>query len=365
MSLKKNPRIVHYYPRALVGNGGCSRAVRGWAAAVARAGAEVLVACDQDGERPPGNEVDWRPLPHRGRSLARAPEGLEQYVDGADFLVLHSGWVYHNALAARIAERTSVPYVLTPHGAYDPNVVRRKKTLKRIWWRLVEHGVLARASAMHVFFEEERDFLGRLGYRGPVIVAPNGVSIPEPEERQDGTEEYVLWMGRFDIEHKGIDLLLHALAAIPEGVRPQTRLHGPDWHGGKQRAIMLARRLDLERVVTIDQPLYGREKWKALRNCRLFVFPSRWEAQGLVALEAAGVGAALVTTNTTFVGRELASGGAAFLADANPQSIATAIVESRSHDTLMMGARGIQLVKERFSWGTVASDYLRQLEALR
>jgi glycosyltransferase involved in cell wall biosynthesis len=355
---------VHYYPRALVGDGGCSYAVRGWAAAVARAGAEVLVACDQDGERPKGGEVDWRPLAHRGTKLTRAPAGLGQFLDQADCLILHSGWVYHNVQAAKIAEQAGVPYLLTPHGAYDPNVVRRKRLLKRIWWRLMEQGVVALASAVHIFFEEERDFLGRLGYAGPFIVAPNGVTIPEPVERELGTGNYVLWMGRFDIEHKGIDLLLQALRSLPPEARPPTRLHGPDWHGGKERVKQLVRELGLKSSVTIGKPVYGPEKWDTIRNCRLFVSPSRWEAQGIAALEAAGVGVPVVTTKTTFVGRQLAREGAAIVVDANAQSIASAIMKGWSDDCSTMSSRGAQLVKEKFAWTEVAASFLRQFEAL-
>ena len=45
-------RMIHYYPRAWTGDGGCSSAVRGWASAVADAGAQVTVVSDGTGEPP-------------------------------------------------------------------------------------------------------------------------------------------------------------------------------------------------------------------------------------------------------------------------------------------------------------------------
>lgn len=357
-------RMVHYYPRAWVGDGGCTSAVRGWASAVAETGAEVTVVSDGQGQPPTIAHVHWLATPHRGWGRMRAPVGLEPILDGGDVLVLHSGWVYHNLKAARSAARSRIPYLLTPHGAYDPNIFKRRSGSKRIWWKAFEQQLVTRARAVHVFFEEQRDELRQLGYTGPVIVAPTGIAIPawKPQAQR---ADFLLWMGRFDVEIKGIDLLLQALASLDPSARPPTRLHGPDWRGGKEQTRQMVRELGLEDSVTIGPPLYGAEKSEALRDCGLFIFPSRWEGQGLIALEAAAVAAPLVVTNTTSVGRHLASARAAFLVEATPHSIAAGIVRGRfSADAAECGIRASQFVKERFSWPVVAASYAEQLRAL-
>src|SRR5688572_4447842 len=222
--------IVHYYPRAGVGDGGCSAAVRGWASAVGQTGAQVTIVSDGRGEPRPACHVQWRSVPHRGWGRMRAPVGLEHLVEGRDLLVLHSGWVFHNVKAARSAVRSRVPYVLTPHGAYDPNIFKRRKISKRLWWSIFEHQLVTDARAIHVFFEEQRDQLRQVGYTGPVLVVPNGVTVPDFEALPDRSS-FLLWMGRFDIEIKGIDLLLQALSSLHPSQRPHARLHGPDWRG--------------------------------------------------------------------------------------------------------------------------------------
>ena len=355
-------RLVHYYPRALVGDGGCTYAVRGWAASVAKAGVKVLVAYDQSGTSAQDPEVDWKQLSPQ-RIQLRASRSFKSILDDADYLVLHSGWVFHNVQAAKAARSSNVPYLLTPHGAYDPHLLRRKRVLKRLWWTTLERGVVDHAAAIHIFFEEERGHLERLGYAGNVIVAPNGVEIPEAD-RTETARDYVLWMGRFDVYSKGLDVLLHALASIPAESRPPTRLHGPDWRGGKERMLDLVHTLGLEQSVTIGPPLYGAAKWNALRNARLYVFPSRWEAHGIAAAEAAGIGVPMVATSTSPFGRQLAQGGAALLADPDAGSLASAIVEGWSHDLEAMGQKARELVRDRFSWRAVTDSFLTQLRAL-
>jgi len=331
---------------------------------VAHAGAQVLVVSDQDGEAPLDSEVRWLSVPHRGRGQLRAPVGLERTLPGNDVLVLHSGWVYHNIVAARSAVQSGLPYILTPHGAYDPNVRRRRGSLKRLWWNALERRLVTRAVALHVFFEDQREHVRDLGYTGPVVVAPNGLTIPDFDAETVVPSDYLLWMGRFDLETKGVDLLLRALAALDPRERPQARLHGPDWRGGKQRAFELVRELGLEDSVVIGPALYGADKWRALRECRLFVFPSRWDAQGLIALEAAAVSAPLLVTNTTSLGRYLGANDAAVVVDATAESIAAGIIAAYSSQALNLGVRASQLVRERFSWPVVASSYATQIEAL-
>jgi glycosyltransferase involved in cell wall biosynthesis len=171
-------------------------------------------------------------------------------------------------------------------------------------------------------------------------------------------------MGRFDVETKGLDLLLHALASLEPGTRPRMKLHGPDWRGGKQQTADLVRELGLEAYVAIGPPLYGSEKWDALRDCGLFVFPARWDGQSVMLLEAAAAGAPLVVTDTTPVGRCIAKYEAALLVEATPSAIASGMVLALSSEAAGLGARASQVARERFSWPAVARSYADQLRAV-
>ena len=359
-------RITHYYPRAWMGDGGCTSAVHGWASAVAGTGAEVTVVSDGNGQPPALPHVRWLSTRHRASGRLRVPVGLEQLLEAKDVLVLHSGWAYHNVVAARAALRSRIPYVLTPHGAYEPNVFRRsRRTSKRLWWTVFERRLVTRASAVHLFFEEEQQQLRQLGYTGPVIVAPTGLTTIPDSTTTAARSKFLLWMGRFDIETKGLDLLLQALALLPPRTRPQARLHGPDWRAEKRQTEQLVRDLHLEDVVTIGPPLYGAQKWEVLRECGVFVFPSRWDAQSVMLLEAAAAGAPIVATNTTPFGRYLAAQRAALVVEAAPHALAAAIARVfASDEAIEYGSRAAGLVRDRFSWPAVAESYTRQLAAV-
>jgi glycosyltransferase involved in cell wall biosynthesis len=354
-------RIALYYPRALVGDGGMSWAVRRLANGLANAGGDVTVLFDEHGELPSGSGVRWVAVRHRKRRLGRVPVGLEESLSGSDVLVLHSAWAAHNIKAARVARRAGVPYVLAPRGAYDPHILRRKRFLKGAWWLGLERPLLRHARAVHVFFDSERAHLRALKYPGQVIVAPNGVD-PQDEARWDGgSGGYVLWIGRFDPEHKGLDLLLRAVAQLPRPARPSIRLHGPDWRGRKQAVRTMVDELQLRDSVTVAEPVYEDAKRDVLARASGFVYPSRWEGFGNSVAEAVSMAVPSLVTPYP-LGRYLADRGGAFLAEPTPAGLAAGLEELTSPRAGEVGRTGAEVVRRELSWDSVARSWLSQLE---
>jgi glycosyltransferase involved in cell wall biosynthesis len=112
---------------------------------------------------------------------------------------------------------------------------------------------------------------------------PNGVDASLFDiEPHVGNE--LLFLGRLDIEVKGIDLLLQALARVPEAVRPTLVMAGND-----QFPEVLEDWLQrtgtgpwVRRIGAVDAA--GRAE--ALRRCRAVLMPSRHETFGMVIAEA-------------------------------------------------------------------------------
>lgn len=356
-------RIVRYYPRACAGDGGMTGAVRHWSRGLAQAGAEVVLAFDGSGGSILADSIQWRAVRHIGRGKLRMPVSLEPVLLGADLLILHSAWSTHNLLAAAAARRAGVPYILEPRGAYDPHIVRRRGALKRVWWRAWEEQLVARALAVHIFFDAERSHLDALGYRGPVIVATNGVEVSDGVSWNGGSGGYLLWLGRFDPEHKGLDLLVRALAHLSPKERPKLRLHGPDFHGGRAVVARLVRSLGLESWVTCGEPVYGAAKLSLLSRCAGFVYPSRWEGFGNSVAESVALGVPTLVTPYP-LGRYLADRRGAILADPTVASLADGVRRLLSSDASTVGRQGALIVREEFAWERVVPCWLSQVQAL-
>lgn len=353
-------RIVHYYPPALFGTGGAAQSVRGWAEGMSSAGADVVVATDGGRYGSPDGLFEWADVSFRVPVRLGRPEGLEDLLGPADLLVLHSGWTLYNVWAAQIAVRIGTPYVITPHGSYASAVLARKALKRRVWFMIAERLFLQRAVAVHLFFDDEHPAVRQLGYQGPLITAPNGVTVPPDVSWDGGSGGYFLWMGRFDVTCKGLDLLVGAAERATGSLK--IRLHGPESRG-KDEARRLIEERDLSDVVTVGEMLTGPDKWRTLARAQGFVFPSRWDAHSIAVMEAAAVGVPLIVSATTAVGRMLSTHQACRLVPLDPDALAAAMTSVRGDDE-GLSRRGRDLIRRDFRWPVVGGSFIRQVEPL-
>ena len=115
----------------------------------------------------------------------------------------------------------------------------------------------------------------------------------------DEGEPYVLYFGRLDIHTKGLDTLLAAFAQVaPQFADTRLILAGRSSTAQRQRVegmIAAARLQDRVRLVG-DGAVTEADKGELLRRCRFVCMPSRYEGWGIVAVEAAAAGKAVLAT---------------------------------------------------------------------
>ena len=357
--------IVQYSPYFLAGDTGSGNSMRGWCEALSRQGMHVTVLVDEKmTPRAAPSGIPCRPIPHRFSGRLSVPTGVRHHLGSADLFVIHGGWTLWNIVACREAAAVHVPYLVTTHGVYNPWVLNNGATIKRIWNLLLERRHLRRALALHLFFEEEREGLKRLGVDIPTLIAPNGISAPEGGVQWDGgSGGYLLWLGRFDPVVKALDVLIRSLRELPEHDRPTLRLHGPDFRGGKASMAQLARALDLERWVMIGDPIYGEEKWDTISRAAGCVYPSRWDTSPMAVAEAVGAGVPTLVADYP-LGRLLASMGAALMCERSPEGIAKGIERLLSEEGAQVAHTGTAAAREILSWDTVARSWCEQAERL-
>ncbi|MEJ8847289.1 glycosyltransferase family 4 protein [Variovorax rhizosphaerae] len=94
----------------------------------------------------------------------------------------------------------------------------------------------------------------------------------------------ILYLGRIEIQAKGIDLLLAAYAQIPEAEREVLTLAGTVQE--PQQLQQLIDRYKLQRWVRVTGPFNAAERLRLLAGCRFVVMPSRTETFGMTIAEA-------------------------------------------------------------------------------
>ena len=354
-------RILHIIDSINVQQGGPSVSVPALAAAQARLGHQVTVACRDYAYLGPMAEakgVELRSVPSSRWTKGQGGWGcsfrrlVEQEAEKADVVHNHGVWLAANYYARRAAVKAGKPLVISPRGMLEDWSLRRAVVRKFVAWQLFERKNLESAALFHATADSEAEAIKtalrmriRMKIKEPrIVVAPNGVEVPEKipgrevlERRFPGLKgkKWVLFMSRIHPK-KGVDLLLKAWNQLASdsfrisklgfgnegdgkagsGRREDREsrdsgIKGLSHGGGAQETVLViagpeedreyAEKLKKEggREVIWTGELRGEEKWAALGNAEFLVLPSHSENFGIVVAESLAAGRPVVTTNKT------------------------------------------------------------------
>jgi glycosyltransferase involved in cell wall biosynthesis len=201
---------------------------------------------------------------------------------------------------------------------------------------------------------------------GAIVEAiPNGLA-PEAFQAVEGVfPEHFAFLGRLDIGHKGLDLLVDAVA---EGVRrtdgslPPVLVigDGPD----REAFDRLVRERDLAGRIQLVGRVEGAAKTALLARSHAVLMPSRYETFGIVAVEALAAGVPLVTFDVGPL-REVTGGHATALVP--PFDLARFVDEMLA--VLDDPARRVEAAtsgrdwSRRYDWDVIAAAQERHYEA--
>jgi len=168
--------------------------------------------------------------------------------------------------------------------------------------------------------------------------------------------DYIVFIGRIDIYNKGLDLLLKAC----EKLNIQLKLAGK----GKdvKKLIHSIEKFNLSDRVSYLGFLTENDKISFIANSRFLIMPSRFEGQGIVALEAAAMGKPLIVSDIPELRYVIENGFGISFRSGNAESLKKAIEYLLNNENIIaeMGKRGRQYAKQ-FTWDRIAEEYERYL----
>ena len=174
-------------------------------------------------------------------------------------------------------------------------------------------------------------------------------------EARRSTAPFILFVGRFDVYMKGLDLLIPAYRDSTAGKDITLVLAGRASSSG----VRDIRRLipdDVRHRIRLEPNIDEERKRELLATCLFFCSPSRFEGFGIAALEANAAGKAVVATDVDGFRESLAFGETALAVipdnvEALREAMLRLIDDAELRETL--GRNGRARAKS-FSWDTIA-----------
>ena len=252
--------------------------------------------------------------------------------------ILHAHSPMMAALLSRaLRKQVDAPMVMTYHTKYDIDIanVIKGKALQASSIKSIVTNISAFDEVWTVS-KGAGENLKSLGYQGDYIVMPNGVDLEKGKasEKQITKETagydlpsgipLFLYVGRL-MWYKGFHITLDALKMLKEdGVDFRMVIVGKG--GDADEIERYSNSLGLEKNVFFVGAISDRERIRCwYTRADLFLFPSTFDANGLVVREAAACGLASVLIADSCAAEDVTDGENAFLIEENAQSMAAVL----------------------------------------
>ena len=300
--------------------------------------------------------------------------GFAAEVARGDFDVIHAHSFRHphTDLSMLVSKFSGSASVLTTHSPFHPSNVRGPfaRALVPIYDHLVAPTTLCYFDKVISLTTEEASVLEGMGVpHNRTVVIPHGIeprhfaSTDSLQFRQRhclGDRDFILSLGRIN-RTKGLDILLEAFSKVASELPSPVVVIAGGCTSPKEDEFLRelkarTTKLGLEGRVVFTGRLTEDEKASALDGCAFFVLPSRYEPYGIVLLEAAAHGKALVATREGGPGSIVKEGVNGFLVppgDADALSQAISVLASDSRRAVQMGERARELALQH-TWESVA-----------
>jgi len=198
----------------------------------------------------------------------------------------------------------------------------------------------------------------KFGLRGNVHILPNGFD-PRLLVLETVEEDYILFIGRFHINQKGLDILHEAINLIQSRIiiagggkddNAVRALFGDSVDGGRAEFAGYA---------------WGEKKEDLMRKCLLVVVPSRYEGQPLIIMDTAACGKPVIVSDIPELKYAVDAGFALSFKTGDARDLAEKINILLGNSLLRkeMGSKAREYARN-FTWDKIAKDYDKYLSGI-
>ena len=313
------------------------------------------------------------PIPNEAYSVGLPAFDLSFQFDlnHIPFDVVHAHTPFVSAIeATRIARERHIPLVATLHSKYYDDIVA--KTHSEVIAEAVVQRVVQffnKCDEVWTVNDATAEVLRGYGYRGEIVVMPNGTNLWYPthedakkaEMRYDlGRGPVFLFVGQQNFK-KNTDSILKA-AALYRKKNAEFRIvfagQGPD----ADRMRQMSEELGLSDVAVFTGHIADREILKGLyARADLFVFPSLYDNAPMVVREAAAAGTPSILIRGSCAADGVTDGENGFLCENTPEDI-VACMERALKTAKEVGARARQTIP--IPWSGIAKEVLERYAVL-
>lgn len=254
--------------------------------------------------------------------------------DKPDIVIFHGVFYWALIRLSDFLIRNGIPYLIELHGALSMQNMQKSHVKKTVFQLLFLNRVVKNAKAIIYLNHLEycNSAIKNINSKGVVI--PNGCDMPGrpfiQKEKCEGKTE-LLFLGRIDIKHKGIDVLIQSIKYL-KNQNKTSDLHFSFYGTGNRTDMEYLKRemAQIRDVASYYGAVYGADKQQVLSNADIFIHPSRYEGFPMAILEALSFDLPCIISPMTNMSDIILSSDCGWITTLDPVDIAETILRAKT-----------------------------------
>ncbi len=291
-------------------------------------------------------------------------ESLPSPFDKPDIVIFQGMYEIEQCGVAKKIHKKNIPYIIVPRCSLTTEGQRKKRIKKIIGNILFFNKFIKNASCIQFLTENEyQESKNNFKFRDFFILG-NGVEMPKKKYVVKKRKEFkIVFIGRLNVYHKGLDLLLQTVSDNIQWFRDNmvtVNLYGSNSDNGVFTIRKYIDENNIKDIVKLNGPVFDEEKESILLDSDVFIHTSRLEGQPTAVIEAISYGIPVIVTPGTNIVDVVNANDLGYSCEFSKESIFDCIKKSISdkNNYKIISANEIQYAKANFNWDSIIKKFI-------
>ncbi len=282
-----------------------------------------------------------------------------------DIVVFEGFYNIQECIFAKKIKAKGIPYIIIPRGSLTHQALNNSKWLKKkiAHWLFFDSFAKNAAAIQYLTSSEFEDSTTRWNKNNFII--PNGCNTPDNKKETFSKNAIkAIFIGRLDMYHKGLDILLSVINKMQEQLRKagfSLVLYGPQRHDYIKLQNIISD-MGITDIVSLGGEISGENKERAILDADLMIMTSRFEGHPMGLVETLSYGLPCLISRGTNMISEVQDSMAGWTCETNEESVGIAMQQMLDERTSLpeRGKNAYQLAK-LYNWDTLAERFHEEL----
>lgn len=260
-----------------------------------------------------------------------------------------------------------IPYIIIPRGSLTRQALHNHSWFKK----KIAHLLLFDSFVKHarvIQYLTHNEYLDSKKMNPNYIIIPNG--FHQPILKKECFSEVgikALFIGRIDIYHKGLDLLVQACQRIKEELRKikfEVSCYGPQGENADKFKALIEE-YEIGDIIRLEGEIGGKEKENVILDADVFVMTSRFEGHPMGLIEALSYGLPVLISRGTNMMNEVQEANAGWTCENEVNSIVTCLSRLIKEKSLLkQKSQNARLLAAKYDWDLLAKDFHQAISSI-